>query len=459
MSFQIGAAREEIVITEDMFPFGFGRGMSFTGIHDPLFVRVILLQNPQTTVLLIGLDLDSMGHIDFWKQKIRQVIDIPEENIYMMATHNHESIHIRNDKDDAPEGDADTAKSEALVWSALEKALRGAQSRLQPGRVCFDTGLCDININREVQYQGGYMIGRNLHGPSDKTVALLRFEDLQGHPLAFFINYAVHGSIMAEMEGAGEMLISGDLPGRTSAIVETYYGPDVVAVWTSGAAGNQDARYRAVRILPDENGRPYYGNYGTDAGYALIDMQARDLAEEVIRVSEQMQPGSAEAVLQSRQTVCVVPGKDHGRGPMGPGGPGDTGGAVGPGGPGGPGPGMMGPRPVEPEEDPQHPRDLESETEDRVTVHVGLLQIGDTVLSCYSGEQTYELGQMVKRALGEHAPHVVVVSHCNGYIGYMADVTGFERRVRSALVSLLAKGQAEKVVVSTPLRLAKEMGL
>lgn len=126
--YKIGAGKAKIVITEDMFPFGFGRGMSFTGLHDDLYVRALLIGNQDNTVLMISVDLDSFGHIEEWKEKIRRVIDLPEDNIFVSHTHNHSSIHVRNDKDDKPQGDADTTKAEKLVWEAMEKAISSAQA-------------------------------------------------------------------------------------------------------------------------------------------------------------------------------------------------------------------------------------------------------------------------------------------------------------------------------------------
>ena len=175
--YRIGAGKAPIMVTEDMFPYGFGRGPGFTGIHDDLYVRALLLEQGETRILIITVDLDSFGHIEAWKQKLRSVIDVPEDGIFIMHTHNHESIHVRNDKDDAPEGDADTARSERLTWTAMEQAIRQAEKRLQPGKIRYGTGRCDVNINREFCYEGYYMIGRNPQGPSDKTVAVLTFTD------------------------------------------------------------------------------------------------------------------------------------------------------------------------------------------------------------------------------------------------------------------------------------------
>jgi hypothetical protein len=60
--------------------------------------------------------------------------------------------------------------------------------------------------------------------------------------------------------------------------------------------------------------------------------------------------------------------------------------------------------------------------------------------------------------LSEKFENVIVLTQTNGYNGYMSEENGFDRRVRSALVTKLARGQAEKVVIETPLRLAEQLG-
>lgn len=446
--YKAGAGRAEIITTPEMFPFGFGRGMQFHGQHDPLYVRALLIENGETKLLMITVDLDSFGHIEEWKEKIQSIIDIPENNIFVSHTHNHNSIHVRNDKDDKPEGDADTAKAEKLVWEAMEQAIRSAQSEVRPCKIAYGEGQCDVNINREFKYQGYYMIGRNPQGPSDKTVAVLRFSDMQDAPIAFLVNYAVHGSIMAEMMDSDSytLEITGDLPGYTSRYIEQHFDEQAVALWTSGAAGNQDAKYRATRYAYKPDGTMYRYNVG-NAGYALVDMQARDLAEEVIRVScEEMPAGNAEGTLEAIQTVCTVPGKKT----KGPGHGGPKGGHQ--------GPGPMDPSAVIAEGAMMKDIDLNQANGDPVRVHAGLIVIGDTALASVSGEETYTLGKMVKAVMHEKFRNVICLTQTNGYIGYMSEEAGFDRRVRSALVTQLARGQAEKVCVETPLALAKELG-
>ncbi len=183
-------------------------------------------------------------------------------------------------------------------------------------------------------------------------------------------------------------------------------------------------------------------------GYLLCRMQARDLAEEVLRVSEEvMTRGETEGVLACAQTVCTVPGKKTlgpSHGPIAQ--------------DGGKGSGPMDPSQPICEGEMMKDLDLDLADGDPVTVRCGLIVIGDTALAAVSGEETFALGEMVQSVLREKFRHVVCLTHTNGYIGYMAEEAGFDRRVRSALVSLLARGQAEKAAVQTPLKLASLLG-
>jgi len=66
-------------------------------------------------------------------------------------------------------------------------------------------------------------------------------DHLSGDPIAVYANYAVHGVVMylAHTQD-GHIQITGDLPGATSNYVEDRLENNMVALWTSGAAGDQN---------------------------------------------------------------------------------------------------------------------------------------------------------------------------------------------------------------------------
>ena len=60
-------------------------------------------------------------------------------------------------------------------------------------------------------------MGRPNHeGPSDKTVAVIKFERLNGEPIAVYYNYAVHAVIAGQLDQ-----VSADIPGAASSTSKT----------------------------------------------------------------------------------------------------------------------------------------------------------------------------------------------------------------------------------------------
>ena len=97
------------------------------------------------------------------------------------------------------------------------ESARQAKAAMKPARMGFGSGQAYANSNRRARMPGGgWWLGYNPDGPSDKTVAVVKFESAAGEPLAIFVNYGVHGTVLS----ARNYLITGDLPGATSRFVE-----------------------------------------------------------------------------------------------------------------------------------------------------------------------------------------------------------------------------------------------
>ena len=63
-----------------------------------------------------------------------------------------------------------------------------------------------------------YTLGFNPDRPSDKTVEVIKFENLSGEPIAILINYAVHAVVLFTAMTKGEQReVSADLPGPRAA--------------------------------------------------------------------------------------------------------------------------------------------------------------------------------------------------------------------------------------------------
>jgi neutral ceramidase len=417
-SLKIGAARVKVNIPDNFFPYMSFRRRLLIGEHDDLYARCIILGNSKTSALILSLELGDLGDIDMWLKKISQATGVPVNNILITVTHTHEAPHV---SDSCKQAVVDVEKTRLYgesVWQATLEAIQTAKGNMKPGRISYGTGQCDINVNRDHEYKGKYIQGPNPHGPSDKTVAVMKFEDLDGEVTAYFINYAVHGCVMFwNGPDDGGMLISGDIPGETSRYIEKRHDDKVVALWTLGAAGDQLPKYMANRATFDSQGNVKRVNV-REAGYLLVQVQAESLADEVLLVAANMPRTFSKAVIKGIQKKVTVPGQKK-------------------------------------LENHNQIDSFKYEDGDPVEMHFSLLLINQIALVGIPGELVCNIGMQVKRTL----PYkdVVVVTQCNGSVSYISDESGYEKRTFQATASHIKRGCAEKAIVNGAMDMFEEL--
>ena len=257
-AFRAGAARIDVTPEPGDLP------SNIKGIHDNLYARAVVIDNGTTLAALISVDAGVRE--EGWKkytELIEKEFGIPTPNIFISPSHSHSSFMGGDPKD----------PKIALFTSNLDKAIievvKQAKANLQPARIGFGTGLCYLNINRDVINPETrlWSQGPNYEGTSDKTVAVVRFETITGEPIAVYYNYAMHPNTMF-MSG----VISGDFPGVASRYVEEYYDDKLVALWSMGAAGDQNPI--SVKPMMD------VGRFKTEA--ALSSGKAKDQSEAIM---------------------------------------------------------------------------------------------------------------------------------------------------------------------------------
>jgi neutral ceramidase len=410
-----GAAKAVITLPENFFPYRSFLDRYFIGQHDDIYVRALILKNGSQSAAFITMDLAEVGDIPQWQQRISQISRLPEDHIFIAATHNHMSPYTSDDLHMNIKDIDKTADFNENLKVAVDKAVKEAVDNLQPARLAYSEGSCDINCNRDYYYQDRFMYGPNTHGISDKTVAVLTVETSDGKPFAVLCNYAVHGSVMmgAHMTDDGGMLIGGDLPGETSRDIEKWYDYDVVALWTSGAAGNQNPRYFAKYPVFNRDKVDFVDE--KDKGYALLDAQARDLADEIIRLINERTGATSEVDIQAGQR------KHHMK---------------------------CLPRPDRtPEHFSYYPPFFD--------MSIGVVRLNDVVIVCVPGEPICELGLKVKKAL-EDQYKVIVLTLCNGSFSYMSDEEGFDAGKCASTHTRLTKGGAESLIVNGSLEILRD---
>ena len=96
---------------------------------------------------------------------------------------------------------------------------------------------------------------------------MVKIESVSGELIAVYMNYAMH-AVSLFLDGK----VSGDFPGAAERYIERLYNDKAVALWTSGAAGDQNPLYvRANHSISDAR------------IHALMDAEHVDLGSAIMR--------------------------------------------------------------------------------------------------------------------------------------------------------------------------------
>ena len=310
--FKAGAAKVDTTPGENKLP------KNIEGIHDRLYSRAIVIDNGETSAALVTVDIGMLFE-QLWKnltQKIENELGIPAENILLTATHTHSGVM-------GPDPDLE---------DKIFKSVKMAKDRLQPARIGYGTGVSYINVNRNIidPKTRTWWEGPNYDGPSDKTVAVVKFESLNGEPIAVYYNYAMHAVTVGQLDK-----ISGDAPGAASRYIEDSFDDKIVAVWSTGACGDQNPIYfqqtydlREIRIkeyasrgIDISNAMPPGGqglNKQDTTVIRLMNQQkqmilsmGQFLGEEVMHVMRGMERMSEKGRIFGDQKMVSFPGRDQ----------------------------------------------------------------------------------------------------------------------------------------------------
>jgi neutral ceramidase len=420
-----GAARVDITPTDltNLNPFNGGK---FTGVHDPIFARVLVLDDVTTMVAFVALDLIEVGDTTDVRQRIQRELGIPVDHILINASHDHSAPRAGSV---TPGGLAHGATPETLSYSKVmyDKvlgALKQAKASLQPAKFGFATGSVDVNVNRDQYTLGrGWGLGYDPDGISDKTVSVLKFESENGQPIAILFNYAVHSTAMFNTA-----VVSGDLAGAAERTVEQKIGNNVVALYTMGAAGDQIPKVtgtEGTRPPARQGGQGPRGGQGGPGGagpgggmgapptperiaaqFEATQVQGYMLAAEVARLATAMQDMTGVVRIRAAERVVNCPVKQ--------------------------GTSQM--------------ADMKQQQATTMPLHLGLIQLNDVALVGVSGEVVTKIYWHLKRT--SPLRNTVMLTIANDRLGYIADDAAYDMPLFEVNGSPLARGCAENAIVN-----------
>jgi hypothetical protein len=311
-SLRAGAAKVDVTPAERDLP------KNYDGILDHIYSRAIVLESGNTSAALITVDAGGVPD-PVWQnvtQQIQKDLGIPVTNVLLTATHTH-SV---------------PGQTSATYVQKIVESVRLAKQRLAPARVGYGAGVSYLNVNRNIidPKTKQWWEGPNYDGPSDKTVGVVKFESLTGEPIAVYYNYAMHGVTVGQLDK-----VSGDAPGEVSKYIEDSLDDKGVALWSSGAAGDQNPIYyqqtydlREIRIkeyaargIDISNAMPPGGEglNRSDPRVAKLMNQQKQmivsmgqfLGEEVLHVMRGMQRMDSDVQIYGGQKTISCPGRER----------------------------------------------------------------------------------------------------------------------------------------------------
>jgi neutral ceramidase len=417
-----GAAKVDVTPAESALP------QSYEGVLDRIHSRAIVVDDGTSTAALISLDAGAVPDA-IWQEVARRLeseLGIPSDNVLLTATHTHS----------VPRQDVG-AYTDKIVESA-----RLAKARLVNARVGYGTGVSYLNVNRNIidPKTRRWWEGPNYEGPSDKTVAVIEFQSLQGEPIAVYYNYAMHAVTVGQLD-----LVSGDAPGTTSKYIEDSFDGNVVALWSSGAAGDQNPLYfqqtydlREIRIkdyaergIDISNAMPP-GGQGLDRKdptvirlmnqqKQMIQSMGQLLGEEVLHVMRGMERAQSDVRIAGRHKLVTCPGRERtneGRAGF-----------------------------------PGEYRDAAP-----VEIRLGVLALGDIMIGAVNAEVFNPIAQRLKRESPYARTLMATLTNGMARSGYIPHDAGFGMYTFEVLSSRLQPGCAESAIVDGLLELMAEGG-
>lgn len=380
-----GTGRADITPTA-LLPFNNGTGdPTFTGVHDSLFARALVLEQKNVRTVLVVADVINLPDAvcDRIVARIAARFAVAPDHVLLVATHVHTVpwSFARGYERQVSDG----------VAAAVAAALRSPE----PVMVGAGEGRAFLNINRDEVAASGFILGQDPSGPSDKAVRIVGLFRADGTPKAIIANYAVHAVVLHSSATGPDhtALVSADLPGVADAFVDARF-PGAMTFWTSGAAADQNPVMMSLYAEPDAEGRPAQTDLGP-AGFELVRRWGQNLGLEIAHVVAAMHPLPIATPVTAKRLTVTCPAK--------------AGGAA-------------------------------------VPIRLAGLRIGSVDLLGVSGEVATRIDEHLRAEIGD--ARLLTVTLAGGYAGYLADETSYTRGTTFEVEhSRVAPGCAEAAIV------------
>ena len=298
MTLRIGTAAVDITPRLGTPMAGYYSPRGADGVHDALFAKAVVLNDGETKLAIVSLDLIKTTHavVEQARKLIAEQMSLPPDAVMISATHSHTGPVL-------PAGsprDNDFGGTSAQVNEYVDKlpqwiaqAVEAADKDLRPIEASMTTGRCEgIAFNRRFHMQSGkvaWNAGKlnplivRPAGPVDEDLPMLLFTNAKGDRQAALLNYSIH------LDTVGGTEFSADIPGHVSRMLADAIAPDFFTLYLTACCGD-------VNHIDVSRG-------GKQKGHVESTRIATLLAAETLRAFEQSQPLSNVRLSHASQRL------------------------------------------------------------------------------------------------------------------------------------------------------------
>lgn len=268
-----GVAKTDITppVGEHMWGYG-GRKAPATGMWDPLYARVLVLETGDQRLAIVELDLGRV----FGPASIQKIRDDAKQSsgisyVLITAIHTHSGPVVED------RYESGTPAWETAAIAKIGEAIRQAHEHAVDARLGTGYGVASIAHNRLRDEPDGSVTWFQTNAtmvptaPVDPTVSVLRIDTAAGRPLAILVNYACHPVIF----GPDNLKYSADFVGVMADKVEAAFDAKPMCMYLQGGDGDLNPYYAVTPLEQDAVGRRNW--------------TGETLAKEVIRVAQSVE--------------------------------------------------------------------------------------------------------------------------------------------------------------------------
>jgi neutral ceramidase len=225
---RVGAGEKDITPPPGIPMWGYGarHDMLSQGALDPLMAKAIVIAAGDDKVALVGIDLGRGPTEEMMKTIRRQIAEKAGiRHVLITGSHTHHGPVIELTDEPGLGKDKFTAAVEysQKLPQLLIDAILSADSNLTAAKLGVATESVTLNRNRQTKREPKI---------TDPMLAVLRFDDEQGKPIAILVNFAAH----PVMTDAKILKYSADYPAFLKNKVESELATK--CVFMQGAAGD-----------------------------------------------------------------------------------------------------------------------------------------------------------------------------------------------------------------------------